>query len=228
MHVRAQAVLFDNDGTLIDSTAAIMRCWRQWSTEFGLPEGVIDLGRTFGRTATAIASEVLPPALLADAVGHYEDLEEADPVCEVLPGAARLLHALPHDRWAIVTSAAFTVALARLTHAALPIGTLVTADDTLRGKPDPEPYLIAARRLGVRPEDCVVFEDAPAGLRAARAAGMTAVGLTTTHRADQLLDADVLVENLDAVEVLTKPAGQGVNLVLRTLRPVAAQLAGRP
>jgi sugar-phosphatase len=79
--------------------------------------------------------------------------------------------------------------------------TLMAGDDITRGKPDPEPYLLAARRLGVDPAHCVVFEDAPAGLKAGRAAGMTTVALATTHRAEELR-ADLVVENLSALSAL--------------------------
>lgn len=115
-----------------------------------------------------------------------------------LPGTLALLESLPAERWAVVTSATRRLAEARLDEAGIRTKTLIAADDISRGKPDPEPFLLAAERLGVDPARCVVFEDAPAGLTAGRAAGMVTVALTTTHRAEEL-SADVVVPDLSAV-----------------------------
>ena len=119
----------------------------------------------------------------------------------LLPGTRAFLDALPADRWAVVTSATRRLAEARLDAVGILPKTMVTADDITRGKPDPEPYLLAARELGVDPAGCVVFEDAPAGLAAGRAAGMTTVALTTTHQAHEL-DADLVVKDLSALSAL--------------------------
>ena len=118
---------------------------------------------------------------------------------------------LPADRWAVVTSATRRLAEARLGEAGIRPKTLVTADDITRGKPDPEPFLLAARQLGVDPARCVVFEDAPAGLQAGRAAGMTTVALTTTHRAAEL-DADVVAGDLSAVSALVTSGGVEISV----------------
>ncbi|MEU3607816.1 HAD-IA family hydrolase [Streptomyces sp. NPDC035033] len=217
MHLEVQAVLFDNDGTLIDSTAAIMRCWERWEREQGLRRGTVDTNRVFGRTAGSIAAEVLPSERLPAAVRRYDEIEADDPACTLLPGTRRLIGALPRHRWAVVTSAARRVALARLARVGASAPVLVTADDVRRGKPAPDPYLRAAALLEVDPRRCVVFEDAPAGLRAAKAAGMTAIGLTTTHLPEQLADADALVPDLDAVDVLVLPGGAGLSLTLHAV-----------
>ena len=116
-----------------------------------------------------------------------------------LPGAVRLLDALPKRSWAVATSGVRPIATARLRRAGLPVPpVLVCAEDVTRGKPSPDAYLLAARELGVSPPDCLVVEEAPAGVQAARAAGMTVVGLTTTHRVDQL-GADACAESLAGV-----------------------------
>lgn len=125
---------------------------------------------------------------------------------ELLPGTRDLLDALPADRWAVVTSATHRLAAARLDAVGIRPKTLVTADEVTHGKPHPEPYLLAARQLGVDPARCVVFEDAPAGLAAGRAAGMTTVALATTHRAEEL-DADLVVSDLSALSVQVTAAG---------------------
>ena len=112
----------------------------------------------------------------------------------------------------MVTSATRRLAQARLDAVGVLPKTLISADDITRGKPDPEPYLLAARTLGVDPADCVVFEDAPAGLQAGRAAGMTTVALATTHAAHDLT-ADLVVEDLSALSV--RVTGEGVEIAVR-------------
>ena len=124
----------------------------------------------------------------------------------LLPGTEEFLAGLPAERWAVVTSATRRLAEARLAAVGILPKTLIAADDITRGKPDPEPYLLAARTLGVDPADCVVFEDAPAGLQAGRAAGMTTVALATTHRAEELT-ADLVVKDLSALSALVTEAG---------------------
>jgi sugar-phosphatase len=151
-----------------------------------------------------IAADLLPADIVPQALARIEELEVEDVPnggSRLLPGTAAFLDSLPSDRWAVVTSATRRLAEARLEAVGILPKTLVAADDVTRGKPDPEPYLLAARELGVDPARCVVFEDAPAGLRAGRAAGMTTVALTTTHQAHEL-DADLVVENLSALSAL--------------------------
>jgi sugar-phosphatase len=208
MTIHARALLFDNDGTLVSSLASVDRCWARWVGEYGIrPE---DFARValHGRTAVAIAADLLPSDVVPRAVARIEQLEVDDVPggVELLPGTRAFLDALPADRWAVVTSATRRLAEARLDAVGIRTKTLITADEVTRGKPDPEPYLLAARRLGVDPADCVVFEDAPAGLTAGRAAGMRTVALATTHRAAQL-DADLVVRDLSALSVQVTDAG---------------------
>lgn len=209
--VHVQALLFDNDGTLVDSTAAIQRCWTRWGEENGLRAGSFDALKAFGRPVTEVISEVLPADRVAAAARRYEDLEAEETECVLLPGAAELLRTLPRDRWAVVTSASRRTAVARLCRVGIEAPVLVTADDISRGKPDPEPFLVAAARLGVAPADCLVIEDAPAGLQSARAAGMRSLAVTTTHPASQLR-ADLLVAGLDSLRVRWEPAGLTVDI----------------
>ena len=145
------------------------------------------------------------------------ELEDTDDI-QVLPGAARALDALvATGRCAIVTSCTRDLALARLRAAGLRApDVLVAAEDVVRGKPDPEPFLLAARTLGVDPSRCLVVEDAPAGLRAGRAAGMTTLAVSTTHAADELAAdglAHHVVPDLAAVAMVRGPAGVHVGLV---------------
>ncbi|MGW0496062.1 HAD family hydrolase [Streptomyces sp. NPDC003007] len=209
MTIHAQALLFDNDGTLVSSLASVDRCWTRWAREYGITAEEFARVELHGRPAAEIAADLLPAEVVPQAVARIEDLEVDDVPnggVHLLPGTRDFLDSLPADRWAVVTSATRRLAEARLDAVGILPKTLVAADDITRGKPDPEPYLLAARALGVDPAHCVVFEDAPAGLTAGRAAGMTTVALTTTHQAREL-HADLVVENLSALSVLVTERG---------------------
>ncbi|MGW0612449.1 HAD family hydrolase [Streptomyces sp. NPDC002788] len=215
MTIHAQALLFDNDGTLVSSLASVDRCWTRWAAEYGITAEEFARVELHGRPAAEIAADLLPAELVPQAVTRIEDLEVDDVPNDgvhLLPGTRAFLDSVPPDRWAVVTSATRRLAEARLDAVGILPKTLVAADDITRGKPDPEPYLLAARALGVDPAHCVVFEDAPAGLTAGRAAGMTTVALTTTHQAHEL-HADLVVENLSALSVLV--TDQGVEISRR-------------
>ncbi|MFF0012370.1 HAD family hydrolase [Streptomyces sp. NPDC005374] len=204
MKIHAEALLFDNDGTLVSSLESVHRCWTRWAEEYGITAEAFAQVELHGRTAAAIAADLLPADVVPEAVARIERLEVEDVPnggVQLLPGTKDFLDSLPFDRWAVVTSATRRLAEARLEAVGILPKTLVAADDVTRGKPDPEPYLLAARELGVDPARCVVFEDAPAGLRAGRAAGMITVALTTTHQAHEL-DADLVVEDLSALSAL--------------------------
>ncbi|MBT2906828.1 HAD family hydrolase [Streptomyces cellulosae] len=209
MTIHARALLFDNDGTLVSSLDSVNRCWTRWAVEYGLTAEDFARIELHGRPAAEIAADLLPAHVVPQAVARIEDLEVedvADGGVSLLPGTKDFLFGLPAERWAVVTSATRRLAEARLGAAGILPKTLVAADDITRGKPDPEPYLLAARLLGVDPADCVVFEDAPAGLQAGRAAGMTTVALATTHRAEELT-ADLVVKDLSALSALVTDAG---------------------
>ncbi|MBE8475304.1 HAD-IA family hydrolase [Streptomyces justiciae] len=214
MKIRAQAMLFDNDGTLVSSLASVDRCWGQWAEEYGITAEDFARVELHGRPAVEIAADLLPAEIVPEAVARIEKLEVEDVPndgVQLLPGTRDFLASLPADRWAVVTSATRRLAEARLDAVGILPKTLVSADDITRGKPDPEPYLLAARELGVDPADCIVFEDAPAGLAAGRAAGMTTVALTTTHQAHEL-EADLVVENLSALSALVTDGGVEISV----------------
>ncbi|MFG2728118.1 HAD family hydrolase [Streptomyces canus] len=216
MKIHAEALLFDNDGTLVSSLESVHRCWTRWAEEFGITAEEFARVELHGRPAVEIAADLLPADVVPRALARIEQLEVEDVPnggVHLLPGTRAFLDALPTDRWAVVTSATRRLAEARLEAVGILPKTLVAADDVTRGKPDPEPYLLAARELGVDPARCVVFEDAPAGLRAGRAAGMTTVALTTTHQAREL-DADLVVENLSALSALV--TGGNVEIAVRS------------
>ncbi|WP_407839989.1 HAD-IA family hydrolase [Streptomyces sp. DSM 116496] len=205
------ALLFDNDGTLVSSMESVHRCWTRWAREYGITDEDFAAVELHGRPAAEIIADLLPEDVRAGALARIEVLETEDVTggaggVVLLPGAKELLSALPAGRWAVVTSATRPLAEARLREVGIDFAEMVAADDITRGKPDPEPFLLAAARLGVDPARCAVFEDAPAGLAAGRAAGMTTVALTTTHPVAEL-DADVVVRDLSAVSVLVGADG---------------------
>ena len=195
------AILFDLDGVLVDSAAYVERQWRQWAAARGLqPEPFLRVchGRRALETIRIAAPDLDAEAeVRAFAPVDGPDAETIGP----LPGASRLLAELPSGSWAVVTSGTRPVAANRLRRAGLPVpGVLVCAEDVARGKPSPDGYLLAARCVGVVPSDCLIVEDAPAGIQAARAAGIVVVGVTTTHTIDQL-PADACAASLAGIHL---------------------------
>ncbi len=197
-----RAILFDLDGVLVDSAACVERHWRRWAARHGLdPERVVQLahGRLTVETIATVAPQ-LDAELEAAELARGEDVDTVG-VHEVA-GARDLLDRLPRGAWAIATSGTRRTALTRIRHTGLPEpDVLISADDVARGKPDPEPYLLAAKRLGIAARDCVVVEDTPAGVEAARAAQMRVVAIASTHGRDALSHADNVVDRLRDLEV---------------------------
>jgi sugar-phosphatase len=207
---RFAAVLFDMDGTLIDSTPVVARAWHRWAREEGVdPAGLAGM---HGVPAAGIVARLLPPERWPEATDRINAIELADTDgIRVLPGAREALAALPGGRAAIATSCTAALAAARVGATGLPApAVLVSADDTPRGKPDPAPYAEAARRLGVDAADCLVVEDAPAGVAAGRAAGAAVLAVATTHRVGDLVaaEADAVVATL--ADVLLVAGDEGV------------------
>lgn len=206
------AVLFDLDGTLLDSTAAVHRSWSRVADEFGFDLHDSAIGH--GMPAAAGLSAILGPES-GPAAGARLIALETDDVADVtaIPGALDTLAGLDDIPWAVVTSGTPPVAGARMAAAGISAPHIViTADDVDRGKPDPEPYLLGAARLGVDPRRCLVVEDAPAGITAGRAAGCRVLGIRGTV---DLTDsgADLLVDALDQIEIVAR--GEGFALTPR-------------
>jgi sugar-phosphatase len=173
---RAEGLLFDCDGVLVDSDEAVAQAWDSWAAEYAPG---FDFARDInqGRPAADTVAELVPSRDCARATRALMQLEiDSAPMVRALPGAAELLPLLPDGSWTVVTSGVLAVARARLSAAGLPCPKdLVTADDVRHGKPAPDPYRIGAQRLGIAPVRGVVFEDAEAGVSSALAAG---IGLT--------------------------------------------------
>jgi mannitol-1-/sugar-/sorbitol-6-phosphatase len=178
------------DGVLIDSTPAVARVWTRWAVEHGLdPDKVVHMAH--GRPSRTTIRDLLPNADidLEDREVERCEIEDLDGVV-LLPGARELLDSLPPEHWTIATSCTRALAEVRLQAAGLPIPkNMVTSTDVKMGKPDPEPYLKAAAKLGFAASDCIVVEDAAAGVRAGKAAGARVIALLTTMSRRDLEDA---------------------------------------
>ena len=181
MLIRCRALLFDMDGVLVDSTPAVTRVWTTWAKRYGLDPAEV-VRQAHGRPSIATIRELLPSAdhRVEDQAIEKAEIEDIEDVI-ALPGTIELLSALPDDRFAVVTSATRALALVRLRAAGFAIPKhLVTSNDIQRGKPDPEPYIKGAQILGLSPADCIVIEDAPAGIQSGKAAGSRVIALRTT------------------------------------------------
>jgi mannitol-1-/sugar-/sorbitol-6-phosphatase len=184
------AVLFDLDGVLVDSTPCVTRVWTAWANQHGLdPDYVVHVAH--GQKAIETVRKVAPQ-LNAEREFHiieHMELDDTDGL-RVLPGARELLAALSPERYTIVTSGTRRLATKRLQVVGLPVpANMVTADEVARGKPNPEPYLAGAAVVGFAAGDCLVFEDAPSGIRSAQAAGAQVVAVATTYKREELTAA---------------------------------------
>jgi sugar-phosphatase len=199
---RCRAILFDLDGVLVDSAECVERTWRGWAARHGLDaEKVIAVAH--GRRTVETIALVAPHFAATEEAAALESSEAmtSEGVYEI-PGARELLGSLPPNRWAVVTSGVHSVAELRIRLTGLPTpSVMVCADDISRGKPDPEGYVTAAAGLGVAASECIVIEDAPAGIEAAHNAGMVVIGIASTYPADRLEDADAVVERLNDLTI---------------------------
>jgi sugar-phosphatase len=215
--LECDGVLFDLDGVLVDSTPAVTRVWSAWAVEHGYdPAEVVRIahGRRAIETVELIAPHLDSSAELAQL--ERRELDDTDGLV-VFAGAARLLAALPSNRWAVVTSGTRRLATKRLQLAGLPLPEkLVSAEEVKLGKPAPAPFLRGAELLGLRPGDCVVVEDAPSGIEAAHRAGMTALAVPTTYARAELGQADALLHSLDQLQAVSVPGSGGqLRILLR-------------
>jgi mannitol-1-/sugar-/sorbitol-6-phosphatase len=222
--IDCSAILFDMDGVLIDSTPAVARVWRRWATEHGFnPEEVV--AHAHGRPSLTTVREYLPNANHAIENEKVEraEIEDLDGVVP-LPGTMELLASLRRERWTIVTSCTRKLAEVRIRAAGLPLpGHFVTSSDIVNGKPHPEPYLKGASVLGFSANECIVIEDAPAGVRSGKAAGARVIAFQTTSTAPVLrtAGADWILGNCSDIHVDTgsKARSAGSQLILRLTQP---------
>lgn len=178
------AFLLDMDGTVLNSIAAAERIWSAWAVRHGVNVETF-LPTIHGARAIDTINRLNLPGVNAEEQAAFitaAEIEDVDGIVEI-PGAAAFLNKLPADRWAMVTSAPRDLAVRRMAAAGIPEpAVMITAEDVKAGKPDPAGYLLAAKRLGLEPAECLIFEDATVGIQAAEAAGASLMIITTTHQ----------------------------------------------
>jgi len=216
MNLTCSALLFDLDGVLIDSTPAVARVWHRWALDHGfIPEEVV--ARAHGRPSLATVRDYLPHADHDAENREVERREIADLAGVIpLPGALALLASLPPDRWTIVTSCTRPLAEVRIKATGLPLPQqLVTSDDIRQGKPHPDPYLKGASQLGFSAAECIVVEDAPAGIRSGKSAGARVIAFKTTVLPAALRDAgaDWILNSCADIRVIGSEPGLTLTLV---------------
>jgi len=219
--IRFKGILFDLDGVLVDSTPAVARVWTWWAKQHGFdPEETVR--QAHGRPSISTIRELLPDVDHAkeDREVERREIEDVEGVVP-LPGALQLLQSLPLDRWAIVTSCTKKLAHVRIRAAGLPEPRfIVTASDIKKGKPDPEPYAKGAKALSLAQKDCIVIEDAPAGIRSGKAAGARVIALQTTENNERLhaAGADYIVKDCSALKFLQGTSQKQFSLELQNLQ----------
>jgi len=224
--IACKGLLIDMDGVLVDSTPAVARVWSRWALKHNMdPDYAVQYAH--GRTSLASIRALLPHA---DPAAHlsenaWMERSEIGDVAGVVafPGAKELLAALAPGQLTVVTSATRPLAEVRLRAAGLwdHVRHLITAGDIMNGKPDPEPYLKGAAALHLPPQDCLVIEDAPSGVRAGKAAGSRVLGLRTTT-ADEIMltaGADWVVNDLSSVHLLPASKPGQLSLDISTGEP---------
>jgi len=232
--VPPSAVPFDLDGVMVHSSGSIERAWRGWAGARGLMWDTLQpyvSGHLTVDTIRTVLPGLSPEAAEREAtdVDRRQVLDTAG--IRPVAGMRRLVEALPRSCWAVVTSCPRCLAVARLAAAGYPLpSTLVTAEDVVRGKPDPEGYMLAAARLGVVATTCLVLEDSPAGVAAGRAAGMAVVGITTTHSPATLGlgDASMVVPDGTWLQGRREPGSETLLVRIEPPRPAAGGGRSQP
>jgi sugar-phosphatase len=208
------AILFDLDGVLLDSTRVVAAQYTRWALEHGLDPDIV-MKAAHGVRTIEVVKRVAPHL---DAEAEVCKIEEREAVADEvvrMPGALELVSSIPEGRWCVVTSGTRFLATTRMRRFGVPVpDILVTADDVTHGKPDPEPYLKGAELLKVNPAECVVVEDAPAGIQAAHAAGMKVITLPSTYPEAELYEADAIVRGLLRIRVSMDGAGAHGRMVV--------------
>ena len=219
------AILFDLDGVLCDSTRQVDREWREWAARKGV-DGDAVMAIAHGVRTIEVIRRVAPHLDAESEAAAIENHEAQDQRgVTVMPGALDLVQSIPEGRWGVVTSGSRLLAQNRLRHCGLPVPkVLITSDDVIHGKPHPEPYLKGAEGLRYRPAECLVIEDAPAGIQSARASGMKVLGITSTYAADALRQADAVIGKLGQIRVTSNGTSKLGVEVLSGILPTGDRL----
>ncbi|EJY1170946.1 sugar phosphatase [Salmonella enterica] len=216
--VQCKGFLFDLDGTLVDSLPAVERAWCSWADRFNLAHDEV-LGFIHGKQAITSLRHFMAGKSEAEIAAEFTRLEQIEATetagITALPGAVDLLNHLNKVGipWAIVTSGSMPVARARHQVAGLPASEVfVTAERVKRGKPEPDAYLLGAQLLGLAPQECVVVEDAPAGVLSGLAAGCHVIAVNAPADTPRLADVDFALDSLTQLSVAKQPNGDVVVL----------------
>lgn len=215
--MQCKGFLFDLDGTLVDSLPVVERSWQFWAESYGVdPQAVLDF--IHGKQAITTLRHFMPGKSEAEIQAEFLRLEqiEANDLdgIRALSGAIALLQHLDAQSipWAIVTSGSIPVAHARHRAAGLPTpAVFVTAEQVKRGKPQPDAYLLGAELLGLPPQDCLVVEDAQAGVQSGLAAGCRVAAVNVPPETPELLEVDFVLSTLASLRV-EKQADGWVNV----------------
>ncbi len=202
MKISVRGILFDMDGVLISSIGSVERSWTKWAEDHGI-DPTLAIRIAHGRRAIETVRFLRPDLNDEEELRDLEEMEVNDNEgVEILEGVQRILEALPANRWTVVTSATDRLARSRMQHGGIPLPEqMITADKVSKGKPDPEPYLLGAEALGLRPEECLVIEDAASGAKAGHAAGCKVLATLYSHTVESLSAADWIVRSLMDVRV---------------------------
>ncbi|HMX45801.1 MAG TPA: HAD-IA family hydrolase [Candidatus Obscuribacter sp.] len=220
LSLTCRAILSDLDGTLVDSQLCVDYSWQVWAEDRGLdPDAVMRV--CHGRRTIETVRDITPHLNTEEEVAFIEELE-ATCTRGLVPvlGAHQVVAALAAHQFAVITSGSNRLASHRLTHAQLPIPRVfITADDVINGKPHPEGYLKAAKELGIKPEDCIVLEDSPAGIRAGQAAGMRTIAIAAHSGNHDISHSDFVIQDLTWLKVDSdKSNDEEITIFIKPLR----------
>ncbi|HVJ09311.1 MAG TPA: HAD family hydrolase [Acidisarcina sp.] len=218
MRWKTRGLLFDMDGVLVSSLGSVERSWTKWAAMHGVDRDLA-IRTAHGCRAIETIRRLRPDLDDQAELKVIEDIEVADNEgISILPGVVRILKGLPEKYWTVVTSATERLARVRMGHAGIPVPRkLVTADMVKQGKPNPEPYLRGAELLGLKPEECVVIEDAPSGTNAGHAAGCKVLATTFSHSMESLAAADWIIRSLEDLRITILPGDEGLELEFEPL-----------
>ncbi|WP_447871510.1 sugar phosphatase [Serratia fonticola] len=217
--MECKGFLFDLDGTLVDSLPAVERAWTQWAERHGIsPQQVLDF--IHGKQAITSLRHFMPNATEAELQHEFTlleqvEAEDTDGVC-ALPGALVLLERIKAlgIPWAIVTSGSVPVANARRLAGGVPLPEVfITSERVKQGKPHPDAYLLGAQGLGLAPQDCVVVEDAPAGILSGLAAGCQVIAVNAPADAPKLNQVDLILSSLEQLKIAKSEQGAVIELI---------------
>lgn len=208
----ADHLLIDLDGTLVDSRQAIAEAWSNWARQYGISDDAVRAA--LGGTSSDTLAKLVTATQLSEALSLITKLElETSIDVKASPGASEFISSIPPNKWSLVTSSRMTVARARMARAGLPLPRIVVcSDDYSRGKPDPEPYLVAIKRVGLRSTDLLAIEDSTIGITSAKSAQLRVIATAACSDSRDLEQASSIVSDLSKVFVSTVNA----TLLIRT------------